>query len=177
MNKTMSELTPELKARFAQSRISEISQNAKAVSPLDWNADYPDTLSFEVEAKQYSVQEGDWFYLQLPAWNNPFAFKTRERNLPFMMSRPIRSETQYGVTLPENATLTLMPESFRWDAPNDGGSIEFTVEYTPENGQLMLTQKIDLRVAEYTPSQYLEIFEVGKRLAHPRRLLIMFKRP
>jgi hypothetical protein len=177
--RTYDEITPEQRRRQYLEMVAAVSQSATAASDLitDYGS-YPGHLEYSVFADRYAVVDGDYLYFTLPGGlgGKLLTYRSSERTLPFVWPNHIDMMTETNVILPEGYEPVILPESFSWQAPEGAGIIEVSVEFSPSANAIRIVQLADLRPALFPASDFQNIVNAGRRLAHPKMRTILLRK-
>ena len=173
------QLPPEERSRHYQSILAELSQNAKPVTPdlVTELRTYPGEISFTATVDNFATFDGDFCYFSLPvALAGPLGgARNAQRHNP--LSWPQQdTTTEIVVTLPANyPRLLLAPANYTWNAPADGGSIDWQcVSATNGNAtELRFTSRVNTAATVILPRQYPRLQEALRRLQHPAATTIL----
>jgi hypothetical protein len=178
-NRRYAEMTTELRRRHHEELVSDISESAEAKGDLktDFSV-YPGVEQFSVVAKRFAVRDGEFLYSRiLGSLAGLLRLRSESRENPLYLDSPRRICIQANVTLPDGFTLALKPHAFMWDATF--GSVCVTCRDVSVSGQPGARRQFFVSATAYLDptvvpaSQYRDLFELDRRLAHPERQLIL----
>ena len=173
------QLPPEERSRHYQGVLAELSQNAQPVTP-DLNTDfrkYPGEISYTAKIANFATFDGDFCYFSLPtALAGPLGVArnaSRRNPLNWNLQDTI---DEIVVTLPGNyPNILLAPADYSWNAPGNGGSIEWKCVATPRGNatELRFTHRVNTAPTVILPKQYPRLQEALRRLQHPAATTIL----
>ena len=177
-HKLYAEITPEKLRRHYLELVSRVSQSAQATSELVTNySTYPGKLEYTVDAERYAVRDGDYLYFTVPGGlNGLLKYRSNERDNPLAWSRYIDSMIEYTINLPKGYEPAILPKAFSWHAPSGAGMIEVVTEYNADSHSIRIVQMADLKPAIIPATDFPDILEASRKLAHPDMRTILLKK-
>jgi hypothetical protein len=142
--KRFEEMLPELRSRFFQQLVGNLSENATATSALTTDTrGYPASLSFSAYVADFAVIQGDALTLTIPDFSSGlFSVGGPLRKSPLAVTGKSEEIDTYEIVLPEGYTaIEHMPEQLERRNPADGAETWLTHDVTHriEDGRLRVT--------------------------------------
>jgi transglutaminase-like putative cysteine protease len=172
--KEYDEMMPEERSRHFQGLVAEISQAARATTPLHTDTlAYPGCRSFAVQAPRYGVREGQTLTLLLPdAGRPPLNLRADRRSGPLLVNQPRESEWICRIVFPAGVRrLPVLPPEEDHLLPHGLGRIVQQVgRETLADGRMQVTIRRTARIeAGVVPADaYPALLEINRRAAHPQ---------
>ncbi len=168
-NQQFSEMRPEDFNRYYQKLLTALSQSAVAAAPLKPDfSEYPGSLSFEADIKNYAVVSDNYIYFKNPTGISVLNASNEPRELPFYYPGHFNLQAKTRVYLPESTKRVLMmPRTIKWNGMFDLGTITFDVEiFTDEAGKryIDLSQEASLQPTIIPSEDYKTIQSISSTL-------------
>lgn len=178
------QLPPEERRRHYQSIISNLSQNARPITP-DLETDfqqYPGEISYTAKVANFATFDGDYCYFTLPiSLGAPLEIAKTTHRFNVIHWEMYNQVEEIIVTLPPNYPVAvLMPSDYVWKAPADGGFISWTCRpVSSASGQvteLHFTYQVDTQPAFLMPRHFPQLQEGLRHLQHPSATTILLSK-
>jgi transglutaminase-like putative cysteine protease len=175
MNRRFEEMTPELRRRYHQEAVAEVSQAARAEGDLTTDfSTYPGTETMTVAVEGYGIRDGQYLYLNLPASLEDLLWlRSDTREHPLYLSSPQEVSVGVGLRVPREFRLAMKPTTLDWTGP--GGQVELSFQPMRTPGAYGWSAVAKLEAALISPEQYARLFELQRRLSHRAARLILLR--
>ena len=142
--KRFKEMLPEMRSRFFQQLVGDLSQNATATSELTTDTTgYPAALSFSAYVADFAVVQGDAITLTIPDFSsNLFSVGGPLRKSPLAVTGKSETIDIYEIVLPKGyVVIEHLPESLRLSNPTrpEEEWLAHDVSHRIEDGRLHVT--------------------------------------
>jgi len=184
--KRFAEMLPEMRSRFYQQLVGELSQNASATKELVTDVEgYPAETSFSAYVERFAVVQDDAMTITLPGFTSaPFAVAGSSRRTPFVISEDTPETHAFEVVFPKGWTcVESMPDSFRFSDPSgrekDWELVHEASARLAEDGLLHVTVRRFSRRSRslFFSADYFPMFrEWNRRAAAPSARTIVVRR-
>jgi len=163
-NRYFSELPPEERRRYFQEIVSGLAQGARAVGDLTTHFDtYPGLEQFTADVDNYSVQDGNYFYFDLPFTPSLMPVGADRRALPLFISQRSDETVRTEIELPPGFRRVVMaPGSETLDAPDGSGKAHITS--SDSAGKWTITHEFETAPAIIEPTDYAALLKVESEL-------------
>jgi hypothetical protein len=163
-NRYFSELPPEERRRYFQEVVSGLAQGARAVGDLTTHFDtYPGLEQFTADVDNYSVQDGNYFYFDLPFTPSLMPVGADRRALPLFISHWSDETVRTEIELPPGFRHVVMaPGSETLDAPDGSGKAQITS--SDNAGKWTITHEFETAPAIIEPTDYAALLKVESEL-------------
>ena len=175
-HRKFAEITPEERNRYQQEAVAAIAQSAAATETLKTQYDtYPGTETLEVRVKHFAVREGKRLYFALPGTlDDLLGLRADTRENPVYWPQPRRLSITTNIIPPEGfADAALMPAPSEWFAPVAAGVVALARQVSGKALQFCYTA--ELTPAVIAASDYPELLDLQRRLAHPRSRMLLLE--
>ena len=173
--KRFEEMLPELRSRFFQQLVGNLSENATATSALTTDTKgYPASLSFSAYVADFAVIQGDTLTLTIPDFSSSlFSVGGPLRKSPLAVTGKSEEIDTYEIVLPEGYTeIEHLPENLLLSNPmrHDEAWMKHTVSHKIVDGRMHVTVNRRARREHATqlPADYFQFLRDWNRRASSR---------
>lgn len=177
-HRKFAEIRPEERSRYHQEKVGEMSRAARQDGEFVTDyASYPGRETFSVNIPDYAVCDGPRLYFQLPgSLGGIFDYDSYTRENPVYLDQRIRSRIEYEIKVPTGYRPLILPRNIAWIAPQKGGFVRVTCEWSDSARTLSVIRDAALEPLWLGAETYPELLWLGRRLAVPAAHTFLFTR-